>query len=372
MASYRSVKYGGSPAVFRLSDDSPTPLHNPDTSYLTSTPELPTAPPTTSTQDWQPLQVTPRRSPRSPLSPNIYVPGPPTPRTPRLHNNTPTSVASTTGSWVERRRQGQVVDRPLDVPKVRVTLPDSSEGYTPDTELDRRIVSRATTAADSQESVTSKPLSRQVCQDGQQEVDPAAASIQVPEAAKVASRPIQLDGAREESEETKHVSRRRTCCEKLYGSFRKIPSMLSLRDKSVLQNDKNENNKPSNAREARQARPLDATHDKNNWLSNTSLRFKKRAANGRKHRHSVRGSLRGLFSNTNSSNGVSAHSEDHTLLNQTRFDDNRNPPSFVGPTLEGDSNSPVGEPFAHITAAEIAQEYELGQEQTPRQDCILN
>ncbi|KAL9627596.1 MAG: hypothetical protein Q9204_006455, partial [Flavoplaca sp. TL-2023a] len=292
MASYHSVKYGGSPAVFRLSDDSPTPLHNPDTSYLTSTPELPTAPPTTSTQDWQPLEVTPRRSPRSPLSPNIYVPGPPTPRTPRLHNNTPTSVASTTGSWVERRRQGQVVDRPLDLPRVRVTLPDSSEGFTPDTELDSRIVSRATTAADSQESITSKPLSRQVCQDGQPEVDRAAASIQVPEVAKVASRPIQLDGAPEESEETRHVSRRRTCCEKLYGSFRKIPSMLSLRDKTFLQDDKIENNKPGNARVARQARPLDATHDKTNWLSNTSLRFKKRAATGRNHRHSVRGSLR--------------------------------------------------------------------------------
>ena len=264
-----------------------------------------------------------------------------------------------------------MVDRPLDLPKVRTTLLNTGEGFTPDTDLDGRTVSLATTTADSQGSVGSKPLSRQICQDGQY-LEPATASIQVPALAKVVSRPTQLDGAPEESEEISHASRRRTCCEKFYGSLRKIPSMLSLRDKTSPRDDKVEDQKPSNARAAQQARPLNATSDKMNWLSNASFRMKKGTASGRNHRRSVRGSLRGLFSNTNSSNGMSAHSEDHTSLNPTQLDDNRNPRSFVGPTLEGDSDSPVEDPFAHITAAEIAKDNELSQEQTPRQDCILN
>ncbi|KAL8667764.1 MAG: hypothetical protein Q9168_007186 [Polycauliona sp. 1 TL-2023] len=344
-------------------------MHNPSTSYLSSTPQL-TPPPPARTASWQQLNVTPTRS-RMP--PAVYVPGPPTPRTPRLRNNTPTPAVSTPGSWVERRRPGQVVDRSLGPPPLEVDLPVETTGSSSSvTASDRRTVSKATTAADSQESFGDRLLSRQLCRDGQQ-LEAEVPSIQFPAQAKIASRPSQLDGTTSESSGGKSGSpQRQGYCEKLRGSLRSVSSMLSLREKSAARDDKTSRKGPSNnSQTVRPARPLAATQDKPKWWSTASLRTKKGAGAGRNRRQSTRGSLRQLFASTDSSNGTMEHSGSRTSPDATRFDDERHPHSFVGPKIEGDTDSPVEDQFADITAAEIAEENE-SQAQSVRKDCIVS
>ncbi|KAL8750688.1 MAG: hypothetical protein Q9199_006908 [Rusavskia elegans] len=354
MATDHSTGLRQSPRAFQLSDTSPTPLHNPDTSYLTSTPQLLTATPTSHTESWEQLKGTPSRTA---LAPDIFVPADTTPRSPRLRNDTPTPAASTPGSWVERRRHGQVVNRPLDVPNVGTNPAGATESFPPDTALDRRSVSKATTAADSQESVGSRSLSRQVCQDGQQGDTPA--TVQAPALAKIVSRPTQLDGVPEESEGGSQTPQRRSCYQKLCGSLRSIPSMLSLRQRNSLPDDKVADDGPADeqaARPARPARALAATQDKAKWWSTASLRFKKNAVGGRSSRQSTRSSLRGFLKDVSSANSTFGQSESRASPNPTRFDDNRNSRSFVGPTFEDDTGSPVEDPFADESAQDSETE----------------
>ncbi|KAL8997933.1 MAG: hypothetical protein Q9169_002926 [Polycauliona sp. 2 TL-2023] len=379
MAAYHYVSPRRSPGAFRLSNDSPSPLHNPKTDYLISTPELPglpTTPPAARTPGWEELPPRGVSQSRSHMARPIYVPGPPTPQTPRLRNDTPTPALSTPGSWVERRRPGQVVDRSLGPPRVRVNVPSgTAESSSLGEPSDRRSVSRATTAADSQESLGSRLLSRQVCRDGQQ-LDMGAASIQIPAAAKIAPRRSQLDGASDSTGGKSESPKRQSYCDKIYGSLRSMSSVLSMREK--FRDDKTANKGASNAQTVRPARPLAATQERPKWWSTASLRRKKGPAVGRKGRQSGRGSLRQLFASTDSSSLMtspfgSRSSPDSTLV--TRFDDERHPRSFVGPPVEGDSDSPVEDPFPAMTAAEIAQENEIENEDRPqsvREDCIVS
>ncbi|KAI4225830.1 MAG: hypothetical protein L6R36_003627 [Xanthoria steineri] len=346
MATDHSTSLRHSPRPFQLSDASPTPLHNPDTSYLTSTPQLLTATPTSHTGSWEQLRSTPTRTALAPI--DIFVPVETTPRSPRLRNDTPTPAVSTPGSWVEHRRHAQAVDRPLDIPTVEANPAAASESFYLNTTLDRRSVSMATTTTDSQESVGSKALSRQACQDGLQ-VD----TVQAPASAKIASRPTQLDGVPEETEGVSQTPQRRSCYQKLCGSLRSIPSMLSLRQRSSVPNAKVADQGPADAQAARPARParaLAATQDPAKWWSTASLRFKKNAAGGRSSRQSNRSSLRGLFKDTSSANSTFGQSESRASPNLRRFDDNRHSRSFVGPTFADDTGSPVEDPFADESA----------------------
>lgn len=343
MATEHSTGLRHSPRAFHLSDASPTPLHNPDTSYLTSTPQLLTATPTSHTGSWEQLKSTPTRTAPAPIE--IFVPVESTPRSPHLRNDTPTPAASTPGSWVEHRRHAQAVDRPLDIPTVEANPAAASESFYHNTALDRRSVSMATTTTDSQESVESKSLSRQACQDGVQ-VD----TVQAPASAKIATRPTQLDGVPEATEEVTRTPQRRSCYQKLCRSLRGIPSMLSLRQKSSLPDDKVADQGPADAQAARPARALAATQDPGKWWSTASLRFKKNAVGGRSSRQSNRSSLRGLFKDTSSANSTFGPSESRASPNPQRFDDNRHSRSFVGPTFADDTGSPVEDPFADESA----------------------
>ncbi|KAL9593846.1 MAG: hypothetical protein Q9219_007355 [cf. Caloplaca sp. 3 TL-2023] len=69
---------------------------------------------------WQLLPSTPG-DPTIP--PNTYVPDAPTPRPLDLSNDTPTPAFPTPGSWIERRRTGELVERP---PTFRLNAPDGT------------------------------------------------------------------------------------------------------------------------------------------------------------------------------------------------------------------------------------------------------
>ena len=333
--------------VFRLSDDSPAPLNDPDTSYLSSIPELSSAHPAVRADSWQQLQSTPSRSP---IAPGISVPRTPTPRSSRLHNDTPTPAATTPGSWRERRRQGEMVARPLNVPRVRVNPPDGVGSISPDMPSSKRSdSSRATTATDSQGSGGSRSISRQ----GHGDAQPVNTDvlIQFPPLARVASHSNQCDGTFEEREEVIPTPRRQTCLEKLCGNLRSIPSKLNLVEKKVPRDveggDKSPDNPPP---AARSARSLAATQDKTKWWSITSRRSKQKSGPGRNGRRSASSSLRALFKSTDSTSDSTAR------RGLTRFDDNRNSRSFVSPTPEHETDSPDEDPFAPTTESEVAQE----------------
>ncbi|KAL8767328.1 MAG: hypothetical protein Q9209_006166 [Squamulea sp. 1 TL-2023] len=333
------------PKEFRLSDDSPGPLNNPDTTYLTTVPQLSTGHLTSQAGNWQQLVGTPSRSP---IAPGIYVPGPPTPRTPRLRNDTPTPAATTPGSWRQRRRQGQMIDRPPRVPED----PDAISSI-PNMPSDKLS---ASTAADSRGSGESKSDDRQGQLDPQRQTNDTL--IQTPPPARVALRSGQLDGTAEEAEGLSHTPNRQSCYQKLCGSLRSIPSKLSLKEKNVNRDIKEGGNSPADERRAKSARPLAATQDKTkrSWMA--SLRSAKNSVRGLRHRGSASDSLSRLFNPTGSRNSTSRQSESATPQDLIPFDDERHPRTFVSPKFIDESGSPVPDPFPEITAAEEREERE--------------
>ncbi|KAL8851145.1 MAG: hypothetical protein Q9221_003948 [Calogaya cf. arnoldii] len=340
MATNHSISSRHSPhnsRIFHFSDDSPSPLHNPDTSYLTSTPQLITYTPTLHKESWEQLKCTPTRTS---VPASLWVPAAATPPTPRLRNDTPTPAASTPSSWVERRRPGQLVDRPLDVPNFRTNALSTTKSLSPDAALDKRSVSKATTAAGSDESVGSRTLSRQLGRDGQQvdEITP----VQAPASAKIVSRPIQLDGVPEETRATQldgvpeetggmsHDAQPRSHYRRLLGSLRRIPSMLNLKQHKSPLDDKvagDSTTDPQATQPSRPARVRAATQSKVRRWSLTSGRSKKNATAGRSSHESTR-SLFDVWGIPNS----------RESRDGTRVDDNRYSHSSSG--------SPIVNPFA--------------------------
>ncbi|KAL8643972.1 MAG: hypothetical protein Q9226_008004 [Calogaya cf. arnoldii] len=369
MATNHSISLGHSPhssRTFQFSDDSPSPLHNPDTSYLTSTPQLITATPTFRTESWEQLKCTPTRTS---VPPSLWVPAATTPPTPRLRNDTPTPAASTPGSWREHRRHGQVVDRPLDVPNFQPNAPSNTKSLAPDTALDKRSVSKATTAADSEESVASRALSRQVCQDGHQ-VDEIA-SVQAPASAKIVSRPTQLDGVPKETraiqldgvpEETEGMSdnaQTRSRYQKLLGSLRRIPSMLNLKQHKSPLDDKvagDSTADPQAAQPSRPARVRAATQDKVRRWSATSRRSKKNATAGRSSRESTRSlfDVWGIPQSRESRDGI-------------RVDDSRNSHSFSGSLIE----NPFADEIANDNNTQAEGRAKEGFQETMAKQAVL-
>ncbi|KAL8778272.1 MAG: hypothetical protein Q9213_007492 [Squamulea squamosa] len=333
------------PKVFRLSNDSPSPLYNPDTTYLTTVPQISITPPESHADNWQQLVGTPSRSP---IPPGIRVPGPPTPRTPRLRNDTPTPAATTPGSWRQRRRQGQMVDRP---PRVQED-PDAISSI-PNVPSDKLS---ASTATDSRASGESKSDGRRGPRDTQRETNDT--SIQTPPPARVALHSSQLDGTAQEAEGLSHTPNRRSCYQKLCGSLRSIPSKLNLTEKNVNRDTKEDGNSPAGVRPAKPARSPAATHDqtKRSWMA--SLRSAKKSVRGLRRRGSASDSLSRLFDTTGSRNSTSKRSESATPQDLIPFDDERHPQTFVSPKFIDETGSPVPDPFPEITAAEEREERE--------------
>ncbi|KAI4192318.1 MAG: hypothetical protein LQ346_004363 [Caloplaca aetnensis] len=118
MATLSSDGLPFNPRVFDFASNLPTPLNSPSTDYLLSMPQgqiKHTGP------SWGVLQDSPGHPP---LPPDIMVPDPPTPRSNRSGNDTPTPPMEKPGSS-EGRRHNEYVSRPTR-PRVLVNAPDSN------------------------------------------------------------------------------------------------------------------------------------------------------------------------------------------------------------------------------------------------------
>lgn len=107
-----------SPRVFDFASNLPTPLNSPSTDYLLS---MPQAHIKHIGPAWRILQDSPSHPP---LPPDIMVPDPPTPRSNRSGNDTPTPPIDIPGSS-EGRRHAEYISGQIR-PRVRVNPPDSS------------------------------------------------------------------------------------------------------------------------------------------------------------------------------------------------------------------------------------------------------
>lgn len=103
------------PDIFETSIDGPMPIHPPDTSYLTSMPELRQSTPellgaeNVPESRWKPLVGTPSKPP---IPKDVFVPDPSPARTFSDTASTTTLPPSTPGSFIHQRRQGEYVPRP--------------------------------------------------------------------------------------------------------------------------------------------------------------------------------------------------------------------------------------------------------------------
>ncbi|KAL8798614.1 MAG: hypothetical protein Q9182_006526 [Xanthomendoza sp. 2 TL-2023] len=358
MATSSTPGFSPDPKAFCFSGNSPTPLCSPSTTYLTSVPSIET--PSTSSQrpGWQPL---------SGATNDIYIPDPPTPRTPRLRNNTPTPAESTPGSWRGRRRQGQAVDRAYAPPRSRWQPPGEVNSTSPDMPFsasglpqspaeDARLTAPATLRSSSNSS-NGSPV------DSDAQSADTVIPVQNP-AADIASHNDQYDGA-QDGHATTRGSAYQSFCKKLCDSLRSIPSKLHL----VPAKTKASNcavERRGSSQDTLPARPLAATTvDKSgSWWSKASLRSKqspqvRKPIPGRRCRRSSLGVFLKGGKGTGTTNSTAMPSQCCTPAEVTPFDDPRAPQAFGAPTHEEDSSSPtIPGPFS-AEADEIARQQRL-------------
>ncbi len=221
MATLSSDGLPFTPRVFNYASNLPTPLNSPSTDYLLSMPQAQvkhTGPP------WRMLQESPGHPP---LPPDIMVPDPPTPRSNRSGNDTPTPPLEKPGSS-EGRRHNEYVSRPAP-PRVLVNAPDSnietslhstsssSEGEL--SEPDDRIPSAGHDerySAESTEPNDRAPASRYVEFPPFQQVDGTSGEGEAPVDQQPAAIP-----------ETQLKKHDRMPCKNLRKSLRNIPSQLA-------------------------------------------------------------------------------------------------------------------------------------------------
>ncbi|KAI4142974.1 MAG: hypothetical protein L6R39_004758 [Caloplaca ligustica] len=309
-------------------------------------------------QGWRPLQDSPNNPP---LPPDIWVPNTPTPQPHQSGNDTPTSAIPSTGSWRERRRTGELVERPRP-PRLSLYIPDSEISTSPEIQsspewestLER--LSSPDRESSSKEPASSRNPERPDFQcpktvpelrrsssyssndgeehHGEEYLDPDDPP-RPPPRAKNNPYPSQVDGAPDERG-SQRGRRHRGPCKKLCKSLRSIPSQLT----SIFNKEKKGDAKDENSGEAPKSAGPEAA--KGTWWSTTSKRFGKAKGPstartpGRNNRKTGRKSLRGLFSSSGAADETSSESR-----RVNPFDDPSAPQAFGAPTHEEDTSSPV-------------------------------
>ncbi|KAL8719418.1 MAG: hypothetical protein Q9225_003583 [Loekoesia sp. 1 TL-2023] len=254
---------------------------------------------TPQTRGWQPLQDS-SSNPALPL--NIYVPDPPTPRSQQLGNDTPTPAEQTPGSWRERRRTGELVERP---PKLRLNPPDSTLSTSPEIQPSPEEQSTSTAEPESLSQQTyatppelrgSSSSSSAGSEKHQHSQSDPEDPLPPPPLAKVASHHNQLDGASDEVE-ARRAPKSRSSCQNSRGSLKSLPLQL----KDLFSKEKTSH---SNGSDSAKTKSLTQCKENQTWWSKTTGRFRKRKGQenkpvpGRAGQKSARNSLRHLFSSS--------------------------------------------------------------------------
>ncbi|KAI4126325.1 MAG: hypothetical protein LQ338_003802 [Usnochroma carphineum] len=327
-------------------------------------PQIKVSQPTSSGRGWRPLQDSPSNPP---IVPDIWVPDAPTPRSYQSGNDTPTPAIPSTGSWRNRRRAGELVERPPP-PKIRLNPPESIVSTSPEIQsspewqstLERQSSSERQSSPE-QEWASTRNTERPNLQnheaapesqgssstssgnsEGQHSADASDPDdpIRPPPPAKVASHPSQLDGALDEGGPQRR-RRHASGCKKLCGSLRRLPSQLT----GMFKKEKTEDHKDENTRETHRLGNPEAANQA--WWSKTARPFGKAKFRGtaplpgRHNRRSARKSLRHLFSSLGAANETSGGSSLSASREANPFDDTSAPQAFGAPTHEEDTGSPV-------------------------------
>ena len=287
------------------------------------------------------------------------MPDTPTPRSRHLVNDTPTPVVPTPGSWRERRRTGELVERP---PKLRLNPPDSTISTSPEIQSSPETQSsqEKRSSAEGRRSSDEEPSSEEQAKrttgsewprdppfvtpelrvstsssssgdnEGHRESQSGLDDlVQRPPLARVASRCDQLDGTSDERKllrSPQHESSR----EKKRGSLRNLPAQL----KEFFNRHKKSDESSEDPKETPKSKAKGEKHQ-STWTKTTE-RFKKSLPR-RAGKKSARGSLRHILSSS------AADDQSGAVTSNTDIFNNRTAPKGTGaPTNEEDAISPVG------------------------------
>ncbi|KAL8870739.1 MAG: hypothetical protein Q9174_003284 [Haloplaca sp. 1 TL-2023] len=316
---------------------------------------------------WNELQGTPSRAA---IPPGILVPDPPTPRSRTAGNDTPTPAMDSPGSWKQRKRTGEIVERP---PVLRLNPPSSAGSVSPAIDenghgsrshrsTDSPSTSDTFITAAEANGLNTRGLNHNQAEGlvrfpVPQELEDSESSedIQPPPPARLPpSQPQQLDGAFE-NESSRHGPRDSRSCRGLCGSLgRKFKECLMK--ESSPHDEERVRMIPGHA-VGRQAA-------KETWWSASLRKLTQRGSRGTQRR-ALRKSVRDLFSGSSTANQTSAettpdsnqqrHPFDHppapqnSLAIGNRFDNVAAPQAFGAPIHEEDLATPFEGPTSPIS-----------------------
>ena len=374
MAREVSLDSQNDPRRFSYSRSSPTSLST-NTTHLTS---IPLMPPVGRQRVWNELHGTPSRAA---IPPGILVPDPPTPRSRRAGNDTPTPATDSPGSWRQKKRTGEIVDRP---PVLRLNPPGSVGSISPAIDQNGHgshscrstdspsTTDTFTTTRDAHGSSTGGPnLDRAeglVQSPVPQEFEEGTVSpedVQPPPPARLPpSQAHQMDGV-SENETSRHSPRKSRSCRDLCGSLgRKFKECLT---KECSPHDEARVRMIPGQSAVRQP-------EKETWWSKSLRKLTQRGSRGNQRR-ALRKSVRDLFSGSSTANQTSAESTpysdqqrypylfDHptapqnSLDRENRFDNAAAPQAFGAPTHEEDlatSGTARTDPFPDPTSPTLS------------------